>query len=100
MSESEWVDMKASSCVRIQWDPERNLKLGKLEYRSIQIGLSGDAVKHYTSSWIQNITDITETAHSICDLVQAGKPEAAKDMLPDERPYDVSEKLAIILAME
>ena len=99
MPENEWAELKASSCVRVQWDPERNLTLGKLDYRSIQIGLSGDAVKHYTSSWIQHITDITETAHSIFDLVQAGKLEAAKDRLPDEQPYKVSDSLELTLGM-
>ncbi|MEP3890362.1 MAG: DUF4291 domain-containing protein [Hellea sp.] len=99
MPQDEWADMKASSCVRIQWDPERNLTLDKLEHRSIQIGLSGDAVEHYISSWIQNITDITETAHSLCGLVQAGKLDAAIDMLPDEQPYDVSDKLALTLGI-
>jgi len=31
--------------VRIQWDPERNLKLEKLDYRSLQMGLTGNFVK-------------------------------------------------------
>lgn len=28
--------------VRVQWDPERNLRLGALPYRSLQLGPAGD----------------------------------------------------------
>lgn len=99
MSENEWSRLKAASCVRIQWDPERNLALERLDHRSIQIGLSGQAVENYMSSWIQNIEDITETAHSMCNLVQMGKLEAAQKMLPDERPYAVSDDIALKLGL-
>ena len=33
------------SSVRIQWDPERDVTLERLEERSIQIGLSGEAAR-------------------------------------------------------
>lgn len=44
MGKDDWQRLKAQSPVRIQWDPERDLQLKALPYRSIQIGLSGEAV--------------------------------------------------------
>jgi hypothetical protein len=45
--------------VRVQWDPERSLRLGVLPYRSLQVGLSGAAVDRYVDDWIVGITDVT-----------------------------------------
>ena len=80
--------MKATHPVRIQWDPERNLNLAPLDHRSIQIGLSGEAVKRYTKDWIVCITDITDIAHEISELVDAGELKAAKELCPVESVYD------------
>ncbi|NHZ87962.1 DUF4291 family protein [Massilia sp. CCM 8733] len=73
--------------VRIQWDPERDLHLHKLPHRSIQIGLSKEAVKLYVTQWIRGITDVTPLAHEIHALVQAGRLEEARARLPVERVY-------------
>lgn len=42
----EWLAIKRSKPVRIQWDPERDFAFTPLPYKTIQIGLSGEAV-HY-----------------------------------------------------
>jgi hypothetical protein len=73
--------------VRIQWDPERDLHLRPLPYRTIQIGLSGEAVRRYVDEWIVGIDDITDTCIEIHDLVNAGDLAAAAGRLPAERPY-------------
>ena len=73
--------------VRIQWDPERDLHLHKLPYRSIQIGLSKEAVTLYVTQWIRRITDVTPLAHEIHALVQVGRLEDARARLPVERVY-------------
>lgn len=73
--------------VRIQWDPERDLYLNKLPYRSIQIGLSKEAVHLYVTQWIRGITDVTVLAHEIHALVQAGRLEEARARLPVERVF-------------
>ncbi|NHZ36236.1 DUF4291 domain-containing protein [Massilia rubra] len=73
--------------VRIQWDPERDLHLNKLGYRSIQIGLSKEAVSLYVTQWVRAITDVTPLAHEIHALVQAGRPDEARARLPVERVY-------------
>jgi hypothetical protein len=74
--------------VRIQWDPERDLRLRALPHRTIQIGLRGQAVTLYVGRWIRRIGDVTGLAHRIHALVTAGEPGAAASMLPRELPYE------------
>jgi hypothetical protein len=73
--------------VRIQWDPERDLHLNPLPYRAIQIGLSGEAVPRYVEDWVVEITDVTDLAHDIQALVQAGSLQEAEARLPQEGVY-------------
>jgi hypothetical protein len=87
ITKEEWHRRKNSSPVRIQWDPERNLHLDPLPYRSIQIGLGNQAVDRYVNHWIRKITDITDLAHSIYSLVSENKLDHARAMLPSERVY-------------
>jgi hypothetical protein len=90
MSKDEWTRFKDRSPVRVQWDPERNLHLQPLPYRSIQIGLGKEAVELYVNRWIQNLTDVTKLAHTVHDLVASNKLDEAQAMLPPERPYPCS----------
>lgn len=77
---SSGAELDKTAPVRVQWDPERDVHLMRLPHRSIQVGLSGEAVKLYVESWIQNITDVTELAHSLGD-----RPDPSR--MPNERPY-------------
>lgn len=87
MDHELWQKFKNDHPVRIQWDPERDLYLQPLEYRAIQIGLTGIAVQHYIQDWIVKITDITEHAQHIHHLVLAERLEEAKALLPKETVY-------------
>lgn len=87
MSREAWGKLKDSSPVRIQWDPERNLRLEPLPYRSLQIGLSKIAVDLYVNEWIQRITDVTEVAHAIHALLNSDNLAQAQALLPRERVY-------------
>jgi Domain of unknown function (DUF4291) len=98
-SEEQWAERLAASPVRIQWDPERSLCLQPLPWRSIQIGLSGEAATRYVREWITGITDVTATAHQIRDLVAADAGHAARALLPVERPYDVPGELQSFLGI-
>ncbi len=89
MSDEIWRQLMTERPVRVQWDPERDLFLRPQTHRSIQIGLSQQAVILYASEWIKRITDVTPLAHDIHALVDAGKLEAAHRQLPWERPYIV-----------
>jgi predicted acyl esterase len=92
-TKEEWLKLKETTPVRIQWDPERDLFLEPLKYRTIQIGLSNEAVPLYVNEWIQNITEVTDLALQIHSLIQDNKIEKAKLLLPKEIPYIPSEKI-------
>jgi len=96
---SDWEARKKSAPVRVQWDPERDLHLRPLAYRSIQIGLGEEAVALYVNDWIKNISDVTDFAHSLCELVKRGAFAQAESSLPLERPYPVSPGLEMKLGM-
>lgn len=87
LSKTEWLELKASRPVRIQWDPERDLFCNPQDHRAIQIGLSGEAVIRYVNTWITRITDVTELANTIDALVRDKKFDEAKALLPVEEPY-------------
>jgi Domain of unknown function (DUF4291) len=87
MSKEDWARLKDSAPVRVQWDPERDLLLQPQAYRSIQIGLSKQAVDLYVSEWIQHITDVTPLAHNIHALVAQRNFKSAQALLPAEQPY-------------
>jgi hypothetical protein len=89
-----WRARLAAAPVRIQWDPERSLRLERLEHRSIQIGLSGEAVDRYAGEWITAISDVTGLARTIAADVEAGRLEDAERRLPAERPYPLPEEIA------
>ncbi|MEV4635860.1 DUF4291 domain-containing protein [Actinoplanes sp. NPDC049548] len=79
-SRAEWSRRLRRSPVRVQWDPERSLQLTPLPYRSLQLGLSGEAVQRYVDEWTVAITDVTALARGIA----ANRDPA---LLPVERPY-------------
>ncbi|MEV4510570.1 DUF4291 domain-containing protein [Dactylosporangium sp. NPDC049525] len=84
---AEWSRLLRTSPVRVQWDPERSLQLQPLGHRSLQLGLSGDAVHRYVDEWTVDIRDVTPLAHAIHGLVTARALDEAQALLPDERPY-------------
>ena len=76
--------MKRSD-IRCQWDPERDVFGNPLEYRSIQLGLRGEAVRKYVTEWIVNITDITEYVKGLRQKKEAGMD--ITPLLPEEKVY-------------
>jgi hypothetical protein len=56
----EYVTETKGAQVRVQWDPERNVKLQRLDYRSLQLGISGEMVRKWIDEWIVRIDDITD----------------------------------------
>lgn len=89
MSHDDWKARLERSPVRVQWDPERDLLHNPLPHRSIQIGLSGEAVERYVCEWIVRITDLTGFAEFVHDMVLEGNLDKARAYLPRERPYVV-----------
>jgi len=85
-SREEWKEKLQNSPVRIQWDPERDIYLEKLNYRSIQIGLSGESVPKYVNEWTVSIEDITPKCKRIHALISEDIDEANK-LLPKEKLF-------------
>jgi hypothetical protein len=96
-SHRDWSEQLKASPVRVQWDPERSLSLQSLSHRSLQVGLSGQAVDRYIDDWTTNITDVTTTAHAIRDLLRDGDETAAAALLPQERTYPLSNNITAII---
>ena len=90
LDDEGWRRLKDESPVRVQWDPERDFDFTPLPHRTIQIGLSGDAVHLYVRDWITAITDVTALAHDICADVKAGALDRAHAKLPLERAYETA----------
>jgi hypothetical protein len=99
-SKEEWRKKLRASPVRVQWDPERDILLNSLNYRSIQIGLSGEAVGRYLDEWIVSITDVTATMKKICGHLEIGDIDAARECLPEETLYVLPEELEEKLRMK
>ncbi|KAJ5463740.1 hypothetical protein N7475_008684 [Penicillium sp. IBT 31633x] len=96
----EWRKKLRASPVRVQWDPERDLSLRPLDYRSIQIGLSGEAVGKYVDEWIVSILDVTDVMRKIDGYLKDGNIDAVEDCLPEERAYLLPEDLQELLHMK
>ena len=89
----EWREALESSPIRVQWDPERTLKGGKAEQRSIQVGISRDWSRTYTGVWIKAIADITPLVAELDIKRKAGDWAGAEQLLPKERPYPLPPEL-------
>ncbi|WP_129840613.1 DUF4291 domain-containing protein [Streptomyces sp. RFCAC02] len=88
-----WKRELTRSPARVQWDPERDLRLGPLPHRSLQLGLTGEAARRYADEWIVSVTDVTPLARAVHARVRAGDTEGARRLLPAERPYPVDERV-------
>lgn len=85
LSEEQWKRQIALSDIRVQWDPEKDVFGNSLPYRSIQLGLRGQAVRDYVHDWIVNITDITEFVKELNKMLKSG--EDISDLIPKENVY-------------
>ncbi|MFI8996397.1 DUF4291 domain-containing protein [Streptomyces sp. NPDC053542] len=82
-----WKRALRGSPARVQWDPERDLHLRPLGYRSLQLGLAGEAARRYADEWTVAIRDVTPLVHRVHALVRDGDLAAARALLPRELPY-------------
>lgn len=71
-TENEWKIAVKSSSVRLQWDPDRTPRGGKLERRAIQLGLQGEFLRHYARDWIVSIEDISLFVQKQYNCVKVG----------------------------
>jgi hypothetical protein len=90
--------------VRVQWDPERSPWIERLEYRSIQIGISGELAEKWVEEWIESIEDVTDSAKELMRVVEEEKDVGVDELvkrglMPGERKYEVPEELRRVLEM-
>jgi pre-mRNA-splicing factor ATP-dependent RNA helicase DHX16 len=96
--EGAWRERVATCPVRVQWDPERDVQMNALGYRSLQMGLSGEAVvRRYTDEWIVGIVDVTAKMQRVAELVEQRKLEEARAEIPVEEDYPLPEELAKVV---
>lgn len=95
-SQAEWGATLARTEVRMQWDPDRDLALRKLDRRAIQLGLSGRTVVQYAREWIVGVEDVTALARQLA----APPMGQERPTVPQERVYPVSAELASILGAD
>ena len=95
--QAAWAGRLKTAAVRVQWDPERSLRLQALPYRSLQVGLSGAAVDRYVDDWIAGITDVTAVAQAVRGRLVAGDEAGAAGLLPVERPYPLPAAIAAVV---
>src|ERR1700760_4737731 len=91
--------------VKVQWDPERSAKLGKLSYRSIQIGIPGALTKKWINEWIVGIEDVTEMAQGLKKAIDGDKNVSLEELVtrglfPEEKPFEMPEDIREILQMD
>lgn len=95
---------KASSLVRVQWDPERSPRLEKLGHRSIQIGIPSPLAAAWAEDWIVGIKDVTERARAL-ERELRDNPDVTDEelvrngLLPLEREYIVPARVQEIIGM-
>ncbi|WP_010468259.1 DUF4291 domain-containing protein [Streptomyces sudanensis] len=85
-----WKRRLRHAPARVQWDPERDVRLRPLPHRSLQLGLAGEAARCYADEWTVSITDVTPLAREVHARVRDGDVDLARKLLPRERPYPVT----------
>ncbi len=86
----EWGLALQRGDVRYQWDPDRDLRLFRLERRAIQLGLSGGTVVQYAREWIIGLEDVTSLAHAVKAAIEQRSPPPT---IPEEGIYPLDTSL-------
>lgn len=87
ITKEEWQKQVKESDVRVQWDPEKDIDGNNFPYRSLQLGLRGNAVNEYVHDWIVKVTDITDYVNEL-NALRISKADIS-DKLPKETVYTI-----------
>lgn len=77
----------ARADILVQWDPERDLRGGKLPYRALQLGLGRAVAGDYARKWVHAIEDVTPLVKKLAALRSSGEFDRAAALLPIETVY-------------
>jgi hypothetical protein len=94
VDQADWRREVIASSVRVQWDPDRSVTLARLNRRTIQVGLAGDATRRYASTWVVGIDEVTTRAHRMGALIAEGSNESASALAPTESVYPLPATIA------
>lgn len=94
-----------SERVKVQWDPERSVRLGRLNYRSIQIGIPGCMTKRWCEEMIVGIEDVTDKARELKRVLDSDdkielEELTAMGLVPLEREFEVPGNIRKLLGMD
>lgn len=89
-----WRRKLEQARVQVQWDPERDLRGQKLNYRSLQVGISRHLIEDYALRWVLELRDMTPLAHKLKTMLGEGKHTQAEKLLPRERLYPLPSAIA------
>ncbi|KAM7192934.1 protein of unknown function (DUF4291) domain containing protein [Naviculisporaceae sp. PSN 640] len=94
-----------SETVKVQWDPERSVRLERLDYRSIQIGIPGCLTKQWCEEMIVGIEDVTDKARELKRVLDADKKIEVEELIelglvPVEREFEVPGDIRRLLGMD
>lgn len=93
-SPADWQRQFESAKVHVQWDPERSIRGADLGVNSIQVGISRHLIQVFNDDWIVGIEDFTALTRKIRGLIDLGKVENARRLLPTARVYKVEKETA------
>lgn len=94
----QWKQALTRAPVRVQWDPERDLRSNKIDgVRSIQIGISGEAVERYVKDWTVRIEDVTPVAKAARVAGSQNRRQDAPFPSDYERAYPIGPTIAEII---
>jgi len=99
---------KGGEEVRVQWDPERGVRLGRMEgMRSVQIGVPRDLSGRWVEEMVVGIEDVTERAREMKRVLdedvdrKVGRDELVEmGLMPVEEVVDVPEDVRVRLGMD
>jgi hypothetical protein len=94
LDRQDWQRQIKHATVNVQWDPERTIRGGILDARSIQVGLSRHIIHQYVEEWTTEIRDLTPHVRKIAALLKEGHKDKAAALLPKERPYPLPDAIA------
>lgn len=105
LSSGPLVGETEGAVIRVQWDPERDVRLDRLSYRSLQLGISGEMVRRWIDEWIVKIEDVTEPVRRWKGLIDEKGEEGLNQVASEvsekwpEEVFDLEEQLEIRLGM-
>jgi hypothetical protein len=99
---------KGGEEVRVQWDPERGVRLGRMEgTRSVQIGVPRDLSRRWVEEMVVRIEDVTERAREMKRVLdedadrKVGRDKLVEmGLVPVEEVVDVPEDVRARLGMD